>query len=113
MLGTDGGSWASRSTIYWEKAFTCVLSWAYQNLASSQFGQDKATVDVLGMCIYAHPFSMRVYRVVKGEVISISAWALDVARSTVMGIPEPLRVGRVTTVSRFFCVVTQDFRAKV
>lgn len=53
------------------------------------------------------------YCVVKGEVISISAWALDVARSTVMGIPEPLRVGRVTTVSRFFCVVTQDFRAKV
>lgn len=52
------------------------------------------------MCIYAHPFSIRVYRVVKGEVISISAWALDVARSTVMGIPEPLRVGRVTTVSR-------------
>ena len=42
-----------------EKAFTCVLSWAYQNLASSQFGQDKATVDVLGMCIYAHPFSIR------------------------------------------------------
>ncbi len=48
----------------------------------------------------------------KGEVISISAWALDVARSTTMGIPEPLRVGRVTTVSRFFCVVTQDFRAQ-
>lgn len=64
------------------------------------------------MCIYAHPFSIRVYCVVKGEVISISAWALDIARSTTMGIPEPLRVGRVTTVSRFFCVVTQDFRAQ-
>ena len=55
MLGTDGGSRASRSTIYWEKAFTCVLSWAYQNLASSQFGQDKATVDVLGMCFIRIP----------------------------------------------------------
>ena len=55
VLGTDGGSWASRSTIYWEKAFTCVLSWAYQNLASSQFGQDKATVDVLGMCFIRIP----------------------------------------------------------
>ena len=53
--GKDGGSWASRSTIYWEKAFTCVLSWAYQNLASSQFGQDKATVDVLGMCFIRIP----------------------------------------------------------
>ena len=61
-------------------------------------------------CVYMR---IPVYRVVKGEVISISAWALDVARSTVMGIPEPLRVGRVTTVSRFFCVVTQDVCAKV
>lgn len=43
------------ATIYWEKAFTCVLSWAYQNLASSQFGQDKATVDVLGMCFIRIP----------------------------------------------------------
>ena len=59
MLGTDGGSWASRSTIYWEKAFTCVLSWAYQNLASSQFGQGNSRCprDVF----YTHPLIFGIF----------------------------------------------------
>lgn len=43
-------------------------------------------------------------------MVSISAWALRVARSAVMGIPEPPKVGRATKVSRFFCVVTLAVR---
>ena len=63
-------------------SFTCVLSWAYQNLASSQFGQDKATVDVLGMCfiriplylVYSPYFNKGVCAGC-GGIVYISAWA--------------------------------------
>lgn len=54
-------------------------------------------------CVYMRiPFRCRLSVSVREFVIFISAWALNVARSTVMGIPEPPKVGRVTTVSRFF-----------
>ena len=100
MLGTDGGSWASRSTIYWEKAFTCVLSWAYQNLASSQFGQDKATVDVLGMCfiriplylVYSPYFNKGVCAGC-GGIVYISAWASALLVLTKLGNAKALMRG--------------------
>lgn len=103
MLGTDGGSWASRSTIYWEKAFTCVLSWAYQNLASSQFGQDKATVDVLGMCfiriplylVYSPYFNKGVCAGC-GGIVYISAWASALLVQLYRAMRRPQSVGRVT-----------------
>lgn len=47
-----------------------------------------------------------VYRYRQGKAIFISAWALSVTCSAVMGSSGPQDVGQVTKVSRFFCVFT-------
>lgn len=83
--------------LYIIKAFTSALFETYQNLENSNIAVlSIATVDVLGMCLYASPYP------VVGDIVFISAWALALSVLTTMGIPEPQMVEWTTVDSTLF-----------
>jgi len=76
-----------------------------------RYCQSKATVDVLGMCLYAsftdiHTITS-VYLSCLGITIFISAWAISVARSTISGNARAFGCGtgnRTVPTSFFYAV---------
>ena len=70
--------------------------------------KDEATVDVLGMCIYASPLPTAIQISLlalcwEGSVIFISAWALALLVQQYRAMQEPPSVGRATErFPRFF-----------
>ena len=77
-----------------------------------------ATADVLGMCLYASPllsqhllFTYMMQVEIEGCTIYISAWAIDVARSTIPGNARASVRGtgsRTVPTSSFYAIAQQS-----
>ena len=85
--GHQGGKQESHDILKRRLQTSCL--WRIGISQISGLVKDEATVDVLGMCLYAslyqHTFSIRMCDLVQGITIYISAWAISVARSTKPG----------------------------
>ena len=88
---------SGRRSRHIKKASSSVLSLASKNLANSRCdSKSKATVDVLGMCLYASPYKHNIYNdvyVLKGEYIYISAWAIALLVLVTSGNARAFRSG--------------------
>ena len=79
------------------KAFTSALFETYQNLENSNIAVlSIATVDVLGMCLYASPRSK------VGDIVFISAWALALSVQLQWAIQSLDTWNGQQTIPRFF-----------
>ena len=116
---TGGKEAGKRSHDIQKGVYHALVSWHLEILQIyHRYCQRKATMDVLGMCIYIPLSALQPQPCLTqgtcvtalqtmGRIIFISAWALCCSFLQYRAMQEPPGVGRVTIqFSRFFCTIT-------